>query len=395
MKRKEAMALLAFGAVRLFAGKKVIVPGGAARGALPLSPAIEAGDFVYVSGMVGRDSRGQFARGDVKAQTRRTLENVGAALEAAGLNFAHIVSTNLYLSDIRHLPAADGAYREFFRDGFPARTTLEAVLMNPDAMVEVSAIAIRDAGRKRLIHPAGWPAPRSCASYAMEAGDTLFLSALQPVDARSSKLAGDSIHLQTEQVMRNQEALLETAGMGFADLVSSRIYLAEPSDYNGLNEAYRKFVIAVPPVRATVHAYPVESGHLLQIQSVAVRGSGKARPSGDGYTSPIHSYSVAAGNRIYITGMTGRGADGQFAKGNIRAQTRQALATIDEQLARQGATFADVVDSTVWLKDARDFAGMNEVYAEIVQPNPPARSTVRIPPSAPEALVEIMMLAVR
>jgi len=79
--------------------------------------------------------------------------------------------------------------------------------------------------------------------------------------------------------------------------------------------------------------------------------------------------------------------DGTIELGDFRAQTRQALATIEEQLTRHGMTFADVVESTVWMRDARDFAGMNEAYAEIVTPNPPARATVRISPTSGEGVL--------
>lgn len=74
-------------------------------------------------------------------------------------------------------------------------------------------------------------------------------------------------------------------------MAATRIYLTDSSYYNGLNDAYKKFVTAPPPARATVSGTPFEPGHLVQMQSVAVKGSGEGRPSGEGITSPIHSYS--------------------------------------------------------------------------------------------------------
>lgn len=345
--------------------------------------------------MVGRDRKGAFARGDITAQTRQALGNIRSALKAAGLGLENVVSTNVYLADIRNLEAVDKVYSEHFRRNFPARTTLEALLMSPDALVEISAIAASTTQQRRVITPAGWPPPASPYSYAVEVGDTLFLSSLKPVDPTTGGLAGVTIQSQAQQVMSNQEEILKTAGMSFADLAVSRIYLADPGDYQGLNELYRKFVTAVPPARATVNPRLSDPRYLLEMQSIAVRGSGEGRPSGPGYTSPIHSFSVMAGDRLYITGMTGRPPDGAIARGDIRAQTRQSLKTIEEQLQKHGMTFANVVDSTVWLRDARDFAGMNEVYREIVGPDPPARATVRIPPNSGEMLIEIMMLAVK
>jgi 2-iminobutanoate/2-iminopropanoate deaminase len=93
--------------------------------------------------------------------------------------------------------------------------------------------------------------------------------------------------------------------------------------------------------------------------------------------------------------MTGGAVDGSVARGDIREQTRQSLRTIEEQLQKHHLTMDNVVDSVVWLRDARYFAAMNEVYREVVGPNPPARTTVRIPPNSGESLIEIMMLAVK
>ena len=376
-----------------FAAKRVIVLESAAPASTPLSAGIETEHLVYVSGMVGRDAKGAFARGDVGAQVRQTLDNIGRVLKAAGLGFGNVVSTTMYLTDLRTLPAADAVYRQFFPKDFPARTTVESQLMTPEGLVEISAIASREMSGKRFIHPEAWPSPGAPVSYAVEAGGALFLSALQPVDPATGTLAGDSVQSQTERVMLNQEEILRAAGITFGDLVFSRIYLTDRSDYAGLNEAYLKFISAPPPARATVRGFPAEPGHLLQVQSVAVRGSGKGRPTGESHTSPIHSFSVKAGNTLYISGMTGRTPDGQLATGDIRAQTRQALKTIEEQLLKHGMSFADAVDCVVWLQDARHFAGMNEVYREVVKPDPPARAAVRIAPTSAAALIEIMMVA--
>lgn len=376
------------------AEKKSIRPPASAT-AGPYSAGVLTGKFLYVSGHVGPEPAGGFAPGDVKTQTRRCLELVGKVLKEAGLDYRNVVSTTLYLADIRTLDAADQAYRDVFKAPlFPARVEIESQLLIREALVEVSAVAVRGDWRSTIyLKPEGWAEPKRPVSHGALAEGTLFFSALRPVDPAGGALAGKTIQEQTTQVMRNQEALLSAAGLTFADMAASRIYLTDSSYYTGLNDAYKQFVTAPPPARATINAAPVESGHLLQIQSVAVKGSGKDRPSGEGITSPIHSYSVKAGNSLYITGMTGRAPDGAFARNDIKAQTRQALKTIEEQLTRHGMTFADAVEAVVWLRDPRHAAAMNEVYREIVKPLPPARATVRLSPNTADGLIEIMMIA--
>ena len=214
---------------------------------------------------------------------------------------------------------------------------------------------------------------------AAEAGGTLFLSALHA--------EGAGVEQQTDRLMQLQNEVLGRAGYSFADLVLSKIYLAEPGGYSALNDAYRRYVSAPPPARATIHAKPVRPGELLQVQSVAVRGSGVGRPSGPGITSPIHSYSVMAAPRLYITGMTGRMADGRFAP-DLANQTRQALAMIAEQLKSHRLGFPNVAETTIWLRDIADVATVMRLL-----PATGARTIVGIPPSSPEALVEIQMVA--
>lgn len=345
---------------------------------------------------MGPEPGGGFAPFDIKTQTRRCLELVGKVIKEAGLEPRNVVSTTFYLTDIRTLDAADAAYGEFFQTPHPARVEIECQLLIPEALVEVSAVVARGDLRANIyIDPGGWAKPKRPVSHAILASGTLFFSLLRPVDPATSVLAGNTIEEQVTQTMRNQEAVLAAAGLKFADMAATRIYLTDSSYYNGLNDAYKKFVTAPPPARATVSGTPFEPGHLVQMQSVAVKGSGEGRPSGEGITSPIHSYSVKAGNIVYVTGMTGRAPDGSYAPNDIKAQTRQALATIDEQLKRHGMTFADVVDAVVWLRDPRHAAAMKEVYREIVKPNPSARATVRLPPNAAAGLIEIMMIAHR
>lgn len=317
----------------------------------------EAGELIELAGY-------SVGTGDAYAQARRALRAVCSRPKS-------VLHTTVYLADAKHLPEVDRAYKGFFGREFPARTVLVAELRTPGAVLEISATASRQA--RRLIQNE-FP-----ASAAAEAGGTLFLSAL--------RAGGPDVGQQTDRLMQRQNEVLGMAGYSFADLVLSKIYLSEPTAYNALNEAYRRYVTAPPPARATIHARPVRVGERLQVQSVAVRGSGVGRPSGAGITSPIHSFSVLAGRRLYITGMTGRTAEGKFAP-DLAGQTRQALAMIAEQLERHGLGFAHVVETTVWLRDVGD--------ASLVMRGLPvsgARTIVGIPPSSPEGLVEIQMVA--
>ena len=106
----------------------------------PLSPAVRAGDFVYVSGQVPTDAWGSLVTGTVEVQTRQVLDNVKAALALAGASMDQVVKTNCILEDARDFAAFNKAYAAYFPKEPPARTTIEARLM-ADIKVEIDAIA--------------------------------------------------------------------------------------------------------------------------------------------------------------------------------------------------------------------------------------------------------------
>ena len=88
------------------------------------------------------------------------------------------------------------------------------------------------------------------------------------------------------------------------------------------------------------------------------------------------SPAVRAGDFVYISGQVPVGADGVVVKGGIAAQTGQVMETVKAALALAGCTLDDVVKTTVWLEDARDFGPFNAVYGKYFPKNPPARTTV-------------------
>ena len=106
----------------------------------PYSPAVRAGDFVYVSGQVPRDpATGALAGADIATQARAVLANVRRVLEAAGATTADVVSVIVYLVDVDDWGAFNEAYKEFFTEPYPSRTAVGCDLRG--ILVEVSCVA--------------------------------------------------------------------------------------------------------------------------------------------------------------------------------------------------------------------------------------------------------------
>jgi len=122
-------------------GKKIVY-GPSDR---PLSHAVRAGDFVYVSGQVPSDANGIIVSGGLEAQVRQVLDNVKAALALAGASMDQVVKTTCVLEDARDFAAFNKAYSAYFPKEPPARTTIEARLM-VDIKIEIDAIAYAPLG---------------------------------------------------------------------------------------------------------------------------------------------------------------------------------------------------------------------------------------------------------
>ncbi|UTV60544.1 RidA family protein [Burkholderia arboris] len=89
------------------------------------------------------------------------------------------------------------------------------------------------------------------------------------------------------------------------------------------------------------------------------------------------SLAVKAGDLVFVSGQIARNEDGGIVAGGIDVQTRRTLQNVAQVLALAGCTLDDVVKTTVWLEDARDFAEFNRVYAEFFPGNKPSRSTLQ------------------
>jgi 2-iminobutanoate/2-iminopropanoate deaminase len=106
----------------------------------PYSPAVRAGDFVYVSGQVPRDpATGALAGADVATQSRAVLANVRRVLQAAGATTSDVVSVIVYLVNVDDWGAFNEVYKEFFTEPYPSRTAVGCDLRG--ILVEVSCVA--------------------------------------------------------------------------------------------------------------------------------------------------------------------------------------------------------------------------------------------------------------
>ena len=115
------------------------------RGIMSQGVSVPAGRLVFVSGQVARDANGQLVgKDDIKAQTRKTLENVQAVLAESGATMEDVVKVTVFVTDLGEQFAAIHEVRsEFFKSDYPASTLVEIKsLVSPELLIEIEAIAV-------------------------------------------------------------------------------------------------------------------------------------------------------------------------------------------------------------------------------------------------------------
>ena len=106
-------------------------------------PVGDGKQMIFCSGQIPLDpATGAMVEGDIEAQTRQVLANLGAVLSAAGATFANVVRTTIFLADMGDFQVVNAVYGERFSSDPPARATVQAARLPRDARVEIDAIAI-------------------------------------------------------------------------------------------------------------------------------------------------------------------------------------------------------------------------------------------------------------
>jgi 2-iminobutanoate/2-iminopropanoate deaminase len=110
----------------------------------PYSQGVRAGQFLFVAGQGPADPKTGRIASDIETQTRQTLNNVKAIIEASGLSLSDVVKTSLFLKNGSDFQKVNDVYKTFFQNNPPARTTIEVKFVAPDMLIGIDVIACRD-----------------------------------------------------------------------------------------------------------------------------------------------------------------------------------------------------------------------------------------------------------
>jgi 2-iminobutanoate/2-iminopropanoate deaminase len=127
--------------------KETIATKNAPAAVGPYSQAIAIGELVYTAGQIALDKdTGKLVEGGIEAQAEQALTNLKAVLEAAGSRMDHVVKTTVFLRDMGDYATVNEIYSRFFGANAPARSAVAVAGLPLDALVEIEAVAVRQAG---------------------------------------------------------------------------------------------------------------------------------------------------------------------------------------------------------------------------------------------------------
>jgi len=365
----------------------------------PYNLAVTAGGVIYVAGQLPTDDKGGLVAGDFAAQAKQVFDNLRAILTQAGSSLDNAVSATVMLQNASDFAALDQIYRQQFKSDPPARTTIIGNMVRPGALLEIQVTAVPNGVQRKAILPAGWMKPTSPYSYAIHAGDTLYMSGLVSRNGKDNMPVAGDIATQVKTIMDNAGQILQAAGMSYGDLAAGRVALRDMAQFAAMNDVYRTYWEKDRPARVSAQVSPPGTFD-VEITFTAIKGSSSREviipPRADGspgQAGPNFSPAIKVGNRLFISGGTGSTPENAT---DMKAQTTETLTRFGRTLKAAGFDYKDVVAVDVDITDVQKFAEMNDGYRSFFPTDPPARATLGVGRlAAATALVEIMVTAVK
>jgi 2-iminobutanoate/2-iminopropanoate deaminase len=374
---------------------------------------VKIDNMVFISGIVGTDSSGTVAgktvgKADMAVQAAQVLGTIETGLDLLGSPTSQLTYLKAFVTDWKPLNTYYSVGEEFLRSrANTAGSTVMSGLAQEGLVLEIEGIAVEGV----TVQNFSWSGTKPLGPYnssAVRAGDLLFVSGCSALDTHGVVRGAGSIRTQTRVAMENLRSILASAGFNEADVIKTFVTLYDPRQINSFSKVYGSYFQGRYPATTVVGGQLPVPGLLVSIEAVASKG----RRTVDGaksttlelttqsrsLTKPLwpYSYAARAGNLVYISGLLGVNASGRITnRGDIGAQTSQCLAHLNSTLELLGLRSDDIVKTTVYITDWREYQGYNEVYGDYFEPPYyPARSTVQMGLPLAGALIQMDAIAV-
>lgn len=352
---------------------------------LPASPAVRAGDLLFVSGQVSADAAGRpLDAGDVRAQATRALDRLQTVLEAAGGGLGDVVDVISFHTDVRQVRDVLDVARSYFGDEPPAWTPVASTGTYADGLdVSIRAIAHLGDAPKQCVGPeaAGW-AHDLPVSAACRRGDYVFVAGQVATTAAGEVEPRGDHAAQARSAYEHVERVLEAAGAGMGDVLDICSFHLDPRGMVPCErvhlDTWRDTPIPNAPAWTAIGVPGIWlPGVLAQYRVIADLSPGPrvARtPASIHWKNTPNSGGSRkeGGTLIGIAGEVASDAEGNVTTpGDTFRQARYCFNRIREVVEMHGGTMNDVVEITSFHKDHRDWEIVMEAGRDYFEPGAP------------------------
>jgi enamine deaminase RidA (YjgF/YER057c/UK114 family) len=342
------------------------------------SPAIDAGDYVYISGQGPYKADGSTPSGFTD-QVKQCLENIKSLVTAAGLTMDNIVYVQVYMDDTTKYNDLNQAFAAYFPHDPPARGIL-GVAANPNSSIQISAMAVRDITGKKSVTPPNYK-PNKSFSWGVLTHDRLFISNMPGIDPATGKIPSDPA-AQVSLALDGLKAVNEAAGLTLANMVFVNPYLTDEIPHGVMNKLYAaRFEFGNTPGRATIEASSLPEGAHIAYTGIAVRDISQRhsiKPR-NMPPSPTASPCVFAGDTLFCSAKSGfiPGPNlGMFIQ-DVPNQTRQSMRNQLDNLEEADMKYDQAVSTVIYLDNLSETPDFANVYKKFFGKVLPATTVVQ------------------
>lgn len=376
--------------------RQIIRPAGVT-GNFPYSPGILVDGTLYVAGQ-GSANAQEVRPSDFRDQVKQSLENVRGVLQAAGMDFDNVLWMNVYLTRADDIDAMNDVYWKEVGANPPARSVMVIGALVGGDSVEINCIAVKDKAHRRAVWPQGWPRGAHKDPPAIQANDMLYLSTQDGADPTTGKLA-DSFTGETKQALDNVATILRAAHMSMKNVLWVNPYMSVSGQYDAMGDVYKTyFEFGNTPGRGTIQvvALPNESHIVFSCIAGADLAKRKAIRPRNMPPSATASPGILYGNTLYLSAKDGFIPGQGMVTQDFDLQLRQSMRNLLDGLEEADMDFSNVVFTTVYLRDIKDFDKMNNLYKTFFKGSYPTRTTIQQNfDSTAEAAEQISFIAVK
>lgn len=377
--------------------RQAVTPANYKSTGAPFSPGVLVDGTLYVSGQGSKDASGT-RPAQIEDKVRQSLSNVRGVLQGAGMDYGNIVWLNIYLTHAANVDAMNHAYWGEIGSDPPARTVLLVSALPDNEEVEINCIAVQDKTHRHAIWPQGWPHGKDTDPPAIQAADVLYLSAQSGKDPRTGQ-APAAFPDEVRQSLNNVAAILASVHLSMKNVLWVNPYMSVTGQYDAMGDVYKAFFeFGNTPGRGTIEVAGLPAGERIVFSCIAGADLSKRkaiRPR-NMPPSPTASPGVLYGNTLYLSAKDGFIPGQGIVTPDFDLQLRQSMRNLLDGLEEADMSFADVVFSTVYLRDMNDFSKLNPLYRKFFKGDLPARTTLQQNnESSEEAAEQISFIAVK